>query len=114
MNAKFFVPYETAKALQIKGYPNKDGEMRYSICGDLHRKWLYMTDIVAPTYHEVIDWLERFFNKYVSVYVGFNFHTQRMEYCGLLTTGTGEWSSENFPTREEALNAAILKALEMI
>ncbi len=93
IDERFVVPKDTEKILRLKfGYNNRDN----------------------ATYHEVVDWLERFFDKYVSVSVGFNFHTQRMEYCGQLTTATGEWSSENFPTREEALNAAILKALEMI
>ncbi len=113
MDAKFFVPFETAKALQIKGYPNKDGEMRYSTGGDLHRKWLYMTDIVAPTYHEAVDWLDSKGIYITTSYLYFENITEPW-ICFIDRKGKEGAYAGEFPTREEALNAAILKALEMI
>ncbi len=111
MNAKFFVPYETAKTLVVKYY-NEGCEHFYNTFGKI------TTDpkgckIAAPTYNEVIDWLESK-DIYVSVSIDFNFHKCKMEYNGYITSYEGEWSSEEFTTREEALNAAILKALELI
>ena len=111
MKDKFFVPYETAKALVLKYY-NEDCDQFYDTLGVL------TTDpkgykIAAPTYHEVVDWLESK-DIYVGVSFSWNFHKLTMEYDGYITSYRGEWSSDEFATREEALNAAILKALELI
>ncbi len=117
MDAKFFVPYETAKLLKEKGFPQEidkiffDGRIVTRNIGIKHMDTLNI--VAAPTYHEVLDWLESK-EIYVSVSIDLNFHKREMEYNGYITSYAGEWSSEEFTSREEALNAAILKALELI
>lgn len=136
MNSKFFVPFETAKLLKEKGYPqdwatkyydtfsggeisliaNKEcvscvveGNYRHPLLKRLSN--LY---IAAPTYHEVVDWL---YGKkicitchpaycYYGQYNGFQYEIQ--------TYDEDDYPDDVYCTREEALNAAILKALEMI
>lgn len=121
MTNKFFVPYETAKLLKENGYNEEctfywgDGIIR--IGHQLHTNkeltdntpnWLYNECISAMTYHEVLDWLE---GKGIHIYA---------EYCndwvGFIDAGeTKETEATGiYPTREQALNAAILKALEML
>ena len=112
MNSKFFVPYETAKKLEAKGYPQYKSDYGYFDNGDSHPLIMFPADnfkYAAPTYHEVLDWLEGK-KIYVSVSIDLNFHKREMEYNGYITSYVGEWSSEEFSTREEALNAAIIKA----
>ena len=118
MDSKFFVPFETAKQLKEKGYPQ---DMDYLYDTDGCRKWrhltLYQMDklnfVAAPTYHEVVDWLREQYG--LIVCVGFSVARCWTWSVGrlreILTLGAyGEKES----TREEALNVAILKALEMI
>lgn len=114
MNSKFLVPFETAKALKEKGYnslcdcyyePDKElylgilvSNMDYEDCGNCS----------APTYHEVVDWL-----------TGKGYPIEVMcikgDYGELLWfCGVGKVFTKNFCTLEEALNASILKALEML
>lgn len=122
MKSKFHVPFETAKALKEKGYnslcdcyyePDKElylgvlvSNMDYEDCGNF----------AAPTYHEVVDWLEEK-GIYITTCI------DMLEVCG---SGKIKWACFIFPfggketsiggkhTREEALNAAILEALEML
>lgn len=135
MNNKFFVPFETAKLLKEKGYPQEFGTKYYYydniffvrlitdrdsasciVMGDTDSPCfasLNKSYFAAPTYHEVVDWLESK-EIYISVYVDFNFHKRAMVYNGYITSDEGEWIPEEFLTLEEALNAEILKALELI
>lgn len=129
MNSKYFVPFETAKALKEKGYPQKWSDWYYyenidktftlvsnqevpqGLLNGRQSEFNFEYITAAPTYHEVVDWLE---GKKKFIFA---------EYRGYATY---DWVAfirdENekvvylsaFPTREEALNAAILKALEMI
>lgn len=115
MKSKFHVPFETAKALKEKGYnslcdcyyePDKElylgilvSNMDYEDCGNCS----------APTYHEVVDWLEgrkvRIYAEYCNGWwYGFIDNSETME---IETT-------VRYQTREEALNDGILKALEML
>lgn len=69
MNEKYFVPFETAQRLKGAGYPQ---EVDYTGCVyTLPRGWFYPQldidlarrrsegePIAAPTYHEVLSWLE--------------------------------------------------------
>lgn len=72
MNAKFFVPFETAKVLEGKEYPQRDSDMYYNPNGTLFtqaeldggykgkddRPIMIPYYTAAPTYHEVADWLQ--------------------------------------------------------
>lgn len=120
MKSKFLVPFETAKALKDKGYnslcdcyyePDKElylgilvSNMDYEDCGT----------VAAPTYHEVVDWL---YEKKICItchpaysyegqYNGFQYEMQ--------TYDEDDYPDDIYRTREEALNAGILAALEML
>lgn len=115
MKSKFHVPFETAKALKEKGYnslcdcyymPDKElylgilvSNMDYEDCGNCS----------APTYHEVVDWLEgrkvRIYAEYCNGWwYGFIDNSETMEIEATV----------RYQTREEAINDGILKALEML
>lgn len=140
MNAKFFVPLETARQLKEKGYPQElatkyydtfsggeislitdrecvscvvEGNVRHPLFKRLSE--LY---IAAPTYHEVVDWLEGKGIR-IEVRVAYHFREKKWSWRGDVyvvededyeTSQLADWSS----TREEALNAGILAALEML
>lgn len=136
MKSKFLVPFETAKALKEKGYnslcdcyyePDKElylgilvSNMDYEDCGSCS----------APTYHEVVDWLEEK-NELLSIEIlcGVNPFTKQRYYYGKVTIGKHCEPTEQYGmrvdirckkyrcdglTREEALNKGILKVLEML
>lgn len=115
MKSKFHVPFETAQLLKEKGYnslcdcyyePDKElylgilvSNMDYEDCGNCS----------APTYHEVVDWLEgrkvRIYAEYCNGWwYGFIDNSETMEIEATV----------RYQTREEALNDGILKALEML
>lgn len=119
MDAKFFVPFDTAQQLKKKGYPNntemlydnETGELISSAAYANPKYWIgdkYMYLIAAPTYHEVLDWLEgkgvRIYAEYCEQWAGFidNGETKEVEATAI------------YPTREEAINEAIKAALHMI
>ena len=75
MKSKFLVPYQTARQLKEKRYPHGDSDMYYTPNGELKSQadiyadctdndpmmysyFLITYHIAAPTYHEVVDWLE--------------------------------------------------------
>lgn len=112
MKSKFLVPFETAQLLKEKGYnslcdcyyePDKElylgrlvSNMDYEDCGNCS----------APTYHEVLSWLE---GKGICVFT--NYYDM---WAGFIRTGKKINDVNIFHTREEALNAGILAALEML
>lgn len=126
MNKKFYVPFETAILLKAKGYPQKyiagdHTQMYYTVNkGELISiyMWEYQIEesIAAPAYCEVIDWLVQ-----KEIYIDVDRTTERvvkipMWHCyiwekyllkGAIITGS-------YPTREQAINAAIIKVLEGI
>lgn len=140
MNAKFFVPFETARQLKEKGYPQElatkyydtfsggeislitdrecvscvvEGNVRHPLFKRLSE--LY---IAAPTYHEVVDWL---WNKDILIKADYLYRdrTERYEWAGIAIASKEDilacdTSTDWGITREEALNAAIIKALEML
>ncbi len=129
MDKKFFVPYQTARQLKEKGYPQELAVWYYYKMVDefvfVHSRYVpgrvvkgQLTELgvlytAAPTYHEVLDWLE---GKGICVSVILNksrggWFASIDEKNKPLRTG---FETYDFPTREEALNAAILKALEML
>ncbi len=118
MKQKFFVPYETAQALKAAGYnekvngyytKGKDDTLCIAYCECLlnNTDQVYYGDIAAPTYHEVVDWLEENGVKVWAEWIG-------DDWCGVCV-----WSSarirytNHYGSREEALNATILAVLEM-
>ncbi len=137
MNSKFFVPFETAKQLKAKGYPQAwatkyydtfdgntslitdresascvvEGNEDSPVFADLSKSYTS-----APTYHEVLEWLEKK-DILIDCTCGYDYNTKEQWYrCFTIKRGTRmqDWHTSQCPTREEALNAAILKALEMI
>lgn len=123
MKSKFLVPFETAKALKEKGYnslcdcyyePDKElylgilvSNMDYEDCGNCS----------APTYHEVVDWLEGK-GIYITCYAPLSKPVGRyaISVFNSNTNNINDWGlcRDAYPTRNEALNEAILKALEML
>ena len=136
MNAKYFVPFETAKQLKEKGYPQAWATMYY---GTFDGETILLTDresascvvegdedspvfedwsesyYAAPTYHEVVDWLEGK-GMCIICYAPTIRQPNRRYKASVFIDNTIDWRICNttYPTREEALNAAILEALEMI
>lgn len=117
MDAKFLVPFETARQLKEKGYPQDKSDYGYFDNGDSHPIIMFPADnfdCAAPTYHEVLDWLQ---GKGLCITCGEPLVKQfASQYTAtVLNNNINEWCMCGiYPTREEALNAAILKALEMI
>lgn len=119
MNAKFYVPFETAKLLKEKGYPEYT-DIYYDANGCLVSDFVksnYEPPAVfpltaAPTYHEVLDWLET--EKGILVSVGINeVNSYLWEVYSKYRSGAlyhSQWVS----SREKALNEAIIKSLERL
>ena len=136
MESKYFVPFETAKLLKEKGYDTEisfyyitDGVLKshagfdrevwdgdpclldYSN-SDLQKWYREENYIAAPTYHEVLDWLE---NKDIIIestkrWVRGNYYSwfsDVHQYNGPIETFIDE-------TREEAINQAIIYAIEIL
>lgn len=133
MNAKFFVPFETAKQLREKGYNEKISYaynkgrriVRAGVIDCNNTDWDNLRKvqssypprldyIAAPTYHEVVDWLEG--KGYVIEALNLcRIAIGRIEWRGRVTDVENDYEYGDWAlTREAALNAAILKALEMI
>lgn len=126
MDKKFYVPFETAQLLDKKGYPQGDCDMYYSPLGKMITKEELIADykkdytligdynFAAPAYCEVLDWLVK-----KEIYIDVDKTSERVVksplwHCyiwdkyllkGAIITGS-------YPTREEAINAAIVRALE--
>lgn len=122
MDKKFFVPFETAKALKEKGYPeyadifydanfyDANGCFVNNFSRSDYDAPIVLPVISSPTYHEVLDWLEgkgKFIFAEYRVYENY--------WVGFIRGINGEMEYLfEFSTREEALNAGILAALEML
>lgn len=124
MNKKFIVPFDTARQLREKGYDvdcysyyTQNGKL-YHDTFTLNNKWIRMGRFLAPTYHEVVDWLAGKGIR-IEVRMAYRFREKQWSWCGYIyivededyeTSQLADWCS----TREQALNASILKALEML
>lgn len=147
MNEKFHVPFETAKLLKEKGY-NESNDYVYDRCANDGKECIEIKNVdfeyqfnstnsdidadieftsnicTAPTYHEVVDWLEREKEIYITTYrvvMAYVVETpqgtikEKLGWKGCAEVPSGaEEDTDTFITREEALNAGILKALEML
>ncbi len=130
MNNKFFVPFETAKALKEAGY-NEGCRDWYDRDGLL---WAYETETTnrellevqtsAPTYHEVLDWLEG-----KGLYIDYNINSwysletkeHKMSYVAYIVVfeprshcARDAYQSATYYSREEAIYDAIFQAIKTL
>ena len=138
MNKKFFVPFETAKLCMDKGYSGendyfwgggkshlKPRQVSNHKCGGTQMTSVNNTivygfenrlfddkcfvECTAPTYHEVLDWLEKKGYPIESACLrDFDGH-DIMWVCGCGISVSGI-----YPTREEAFNDVIIDVLKML
>ena len=124
MNTKFYVPFETAKMLKAQGYPQSGSDMYYNPNGELRTqveliagykedypimiKYYY----VAPAYCEVLDWLVESKEICIDIEVLLN----GKWVCSLWDKKSEFTIGETleYPAREQAINAAIVRVLEEI
>ena len=118
MDKKFFVPFETALLLKKKGYNGicdyyyaPDKQLYFGVTRVSNDTLDYENNgtVVAPTYHEVVDWLLGKGYPIESACIRECSDSDVKWLCGIAYTIT-----RIYLTREEALNEAIIKALEMI
>ena len=120
MNSKFYVSYEAARLLKEKGY-NEECDTTIDDDGELFdEKYLLNQDLPVwrcscPTKAEVIDWLEskELVIEATSLINGnkwrFSLYKRGSFYIDSLID-----DRLDFPTRLEAEEAAIIKALELL
>lgn len=124
MDAKFFVPYETAQLLKEKGYEaetdyyyNKETKSITPL-RDLKNEWYpdSLQKVIdarytpAPTYHEVLDWLES--RGYV---IETSHYDMGLWMCYINIVSNDDIdTTKRYETREDALNAAILETLKRL
>ena len=117
MDRKYYIPYETAKQIKEKGFPQ---EHEWFYCDDgkgITPSWdgshCDCSDgIACPTYHEVLDWLE---NKDIIIEStkrwvrgnSYAWFSDVHQYNGPIETFIDE-------TREGAINEAIVYALGLM
>ena len=118
MNKKFFVPFETAKVLKEKGYncmcdyyyaPDKQLYFGVTRVSNDTLDFENNGTIAAPTYHEVLDWLEKKGYPIESACLRDFADHDIMWVCGCDLT-----VSKIYPTREEAFNDVILDVLKTL
>lgn len=137
MNRKFFVPFDTARQLREKGYPQKLATMYYDTFSggeislitdrecvscvvdgnDRHPLYNRLSKlyIASPTYHDVVDWLEE-----KGIYICIEVLLEKRgefvfsSYIDWIGNINQETHVGTYPTREEALNAGILAALKKL
>lgn len=124
MDKKFFVPYQTAQLLKEKGYPQEDSDMYYTPNGELKSQadiyadrtdndtmmysyFLTTYHIAAPAYCEVLDWLVG-----KKIYIDIDNTAKCKWYCYMWEGSSAIGATGQYFTREQAYNAAIVRALE--
>lgn len=122
MDRKFYVSLKAAKLLKEKGYNNYSTVYDCSVEGNIllnqepmHGEWIKDKDIYpCPTKAEAIDWLE---SKGIIVEAYYN---RNAKWGFTIARDNFEihdsWCHDEllFPTRLEAEDAAIIKALELL
>lgn len=121
MKEKFFVPRETTKLLKKEGckclcdyywmiHPDEKPEIISYSDKILYESYLPGVKYISIlTYHQAIDWLERRRNVYISLI------NNGVNCIGCtVNVGDDEEETDGYLTVEEALNAAIILAIEMI
>lgn len=112
MNKTFFVPYKTAVLLREKGFNDMcdyyyapDKQLYFGVTRVSNKNLDYENNgtIAAPTYHQVLYWLEE---KKIRIFA---------EYCmgwhGFIDNCFEVIPTDSFKSREDALNDAITKTL---
>lgn len=113
MDAKFYVPYETARLLREKGYPQSTDTWYVETCRGV-RVFQKMTNkdyeyIARPTYHEVLDWLCG-----LGLFVWARVKYMKTEWFPVINYKKNDYFPNGwFRTREDALNEAILEAFRL-
>lgn len=130
MDKKFYVTFETAKLLKEKGFnktvdklihlnqyniPVIESPEKYYDESEVYNDYLYLKQnhYACPTKAEAIDWLE---GKGVTIdihWIRFN-ENRRWNYSIFNSTCDIIDSKYIYPTRLEAEEAAIIKALELL
>lgn len=120
MDSKFYVSLEAARLLKEKGYNNYNTVYDCSVKGNIllnqqpiYGEWAGDKDVYpCPTKAEAIDWLE---SKGIVVEVLYLYFADTYFY-GIFNKKTRDdiTSSEEFQTRLEAEEAAIIKACELL
>jgi hypothetical protein len=123
MNRKFIVPFDTAKILKEAGcdcvvshYYRPNGDLELAI-GAVSNSKTSMA-IAAPAYCELIEWFE-WHNIVFDLEVTFSSALPGLSYYCYIKT-FDKWSMKNItetkfhPTPEDALNEAVLKAMELL
>ncbi len=111
---KFFVPFETAKRLKEAGYPQEvdftgcvytlpHGRFYSQLDIDIARRCSNGEPIAAPTYHEVLSWLES---------KDYNACTLPIEKEWVAIVNGEFVSKQRYASRENALRLAIKFALD--
>lgn len=124
MDKKFFVPFKTAQQIREKGYNGicdyyyaPDKQLYFGVTRVSNDTLDYENNgiVAAPTYHEVINWLDS-----QGIYINCFAPTRKRDVGRYISSfynnNTGYWSTckYNSTTREGALNMAIIAALEML
>lgn len=117
MDAKFYVPYETARELRLKGYPQSTGtwyvEMARGVRifkNQTNKEFEY---IARPTYNEVLDWLEH--THHISVWASYIKQRWYGAVCrNDIRDADNTYPGDFYTSREEALNVAILETLKRL
>ena len=122
MDNKFYVSLDAARLLKEKGY-NEEVELFYNTLGELEEvNGMFCCDVAdntqmtkynycsAPTKAEAIDWLE---SKGIVVEA---FYTRHHWFFSIIDFNVKQkiFADEYYPTRLEAEEAAIIKALELL
>lgn len=115
MDAKFYMPYETARELRLKGYPQSTDTWYVETAKGVRtykKQSAEYESIARPTYHEVLDWL---FN--MGWFVWARNYDNEVKWFSVFRMKPD--SKEHFPhgvfySREDALNAAILETLKRL
>jgi hypothetical protein len=105
MDSKFYVSLEAARLLKEKGYPIEKDTPICNKYGDVIG--CYPAD--RPTKAEAIDWLES-----KGIVVEFQYYQESSTWSYAIYCICYMSSDEEFPTRLEAEEAAIIKALELL
>ena len=100
METKHYVTLEIARLLKEKGY---------------HADRYAENEMALPTYEQVIDWLCRQYGKIIFTRRELVGKTERVKYRGVISIdGDTTISVGDELTDEQAMNIAIIKALELI
>ena len=100
METKHYVPLEIAKRLREKGY---------------HADRYAANEMALPTYEQVTDWLCKQYGKIIFTQRELVGKTERVKYRGVISIdGDTTISVSDELTEEQAMNIAIIKALELI